>query len=662
MKNKNRPLLLLAAALCFLPCARAAKPDVPSWLAEAMTRQGPSARGASKLVLHDEVVHVISPNGRDNSTVTYAARILNRNGLDSARFVIHYDSSVERISKFRAWLVQPDGQQKTYSIKDAIDTSISSAIYTEHRHIALSLVADATEGCVYAFEYSKEDRGIFGQDTWGFHSTRPVSLSRLTYKLPKGWSIKGTMLNHAPVEPVIDAGTNTYTWEMRDLAPVRFEEMGPTLSRIMPRLNIDLYPPPDMPKPPIVSFSSWADVSSYNTKLQVAPGTPDTSVETKARELIAGAGPGLWERIDALARCAQSINYISIQMNIGRGGGYTPRLARDVLKTGYGDCKDKTALLRALLTSAGFESYPVLVYSGDRYRVTPKWPTPRQFNHVITAVKIDDVSVSSPAIVEHPKFGRLLFFDPTDAMTPLGDLFERNQGALGLVLAGEDGELVQLPVMPASANHTQRDIAVRMDHFGSVAVRINEHMTGQAAAQARARYRLSRTKYPDFIRNWISQTVRLAKISKAEAVDLQEKGAFDSEIEFVAPGYASMMRDKLLVFKPAFVSRRDFSPPDQTKRKYPVIIQPRSFAESVDIAIPADFDVDEMPRAVETAESFGRYSMTCEFDAETRQVRYRRSLTMDAAEIPAKNYSRVRAFFETIRKTEQAPVVLSRKS
>jgi transglutaminase-like putative cysteine protease len=47
-----------------------------------------------------------------------------------------------------------------------------------------------------------------------------------------------------------------------------------------------------------------------------------------------------------------------------------------VLARNYGDCKDKAALMRALLKAAGIDSYAVIIYSGDRHFVRPEWPGP----------------------------------------------------------------------------------------------------------------------------------------------------------------------------------------------------------------------------------------------------------------------------------------------
>jgi hypothetical protein len=42
-----------------------------------------------------------------------------------------------------------------------------------------------------------------------------------------------------------------------------------------------------------------------------------------------------------------------------------------------------------------------------------------QFNHCITAIKVDD-SAQGPAVIEHPDLGRLVIFDGTDAYTRSG--------------------------------------------------------------------------------------------------------------------------------------------------------------------------------------------------------------------------------------------------
>lgn len=651
----------LIAVFAFPPVSHAAKLRLPAWLAEASLRQVPLEKDTAAVVLHDEQICTVSSSGRMTTKTRRAVRIVTRDGRPAARALILYDSSTDKVTEFKAWLVQPDGEGKTYSKSDTIDIAVSrGAVYAESRVVSLLADDEVYDGCVFACEYTVEDKGIFGQVFWYFQSEHPVALSRVTYIIPKGWSAVTSMINHAPLQPVIKG--NTHTWEMRDLPAIKDEPLSPSLSRMAPRMNIDLAPPADMKKPPRISHPDWRAVSMYMTGLHAKPCMPDATVATKTRELLATAGSDLWSRIDALARHAQNINYVQIAMNVGRGGGYTPRNAPEVLRTGYGDCKDKTALLCAMLKVAGIESYSVLAYSGDRYYVAGAWPTPMQFNHAITAIKIDDPSVSSPMIVEHPTLGRLLFFDPTDIYTPLGDLDYNQQGSLVLVIAGENGELVRLPFTSPMANHLDRTVTARITEAGAIGGRIVEQYTGQAAARSRAIYRLPKVKFDEVIRKWISLTMRAAKIEKLEVNDEQQQGRFGMTVDFGAPAYGQSMRGKLLIFKPAIVSRRDFVPLTQPERNYPVVLEPRSYNELSDIYIPQGFQIDELPPPVETETPFGSYKAVCTYDAGTHHVKYQRTLVMNAAEIPASDYAKVREFFETIRKAEQTPVVLSRVS
>jgi transglutaminase-like putative cysteine protease len=79
---------------------------------------------------------------------------------------------------------------------------------------------------------------------------------------------------------------------------------------------------------------------------------------------------------------ATKIRYVGISFGLGR---LQPHTAARVLHNAYGDCKDQTALLSALLKAAGFRAYSVLTTPGAGVAV-PGVPEFEQFNHEFTAV------------------------------------------------------------------------------------------------------------------------------------------------------------------------------------------------------------------------------------------------------------------------------------
>jgi len=330
-----------------------------------------------------------------------------------------------------------------------------------------------------------------------------------------------------------------------------------------------------------------------------------------------------------------------------------------VFSKNYGDCKDKANLMRALLKSLGIESHPVIIYSGDPNYVRQEWPSPHQFNHAIIAVKVSD-QTDAPTVIKHPALGRLLIFDPTDDDTPVGDLPGHEQGSYALIVAGEAGDLVKMPVTPPEANRLERTVEAELGADGALAATVRERSFGQAAVKERRLFkRAARPQYAKNIERWITQTAPSANVLKSEPNDDAREGKFALDVEFKSPNYAQLMRGKLMVFKPAIVSRRSSVFLTEAKRKHPVVLDSEAYDETVRIKLPEGFDVDEMPDAVEVNQPFGNYAAKCE--VKDGHLIFRRSLSLRAGTIPVEQYTSVRSFFERIRAVEQTPVVLVKK-
>jgi uncharacterized protein YcnI len=119
------------------------------------------------------------------------------------------------------------------------------------------------------------------------------------------------------------------------------------------------------------------------------------------------------------------------------------------------------------------------------------------------------------------------------------------------------------------------------------------------------------------------------------------------------------MQGRLLVFKPAIVSRRESLHLTTATRRHPVVIDPAAYTETVRVKLPEGFEVDEMPDPVKLDAPFGSYRTT--YEVKDGQLHFTRSLVQRAATVPPAQYAEVRSFFERIRAAEQAPVVLAKK-
>jgi hypothetical protein len=114
------------------------------------------------------------------------------------------------------------------------------------------------------------------------------------------------------------------------------------------------------------------------------------------------------------------------------------------------------------------------------------------------------------------------------------------------------------------------------------------------------------------IERWISAGATAAKINKVEPRDDRDSGRFNLDVDFTAPSYGQVMQQRLMIFKPAIVSRRDALALTDLKRKQPVVLTANAYSETLHLQLPAGFAVDELPDPVKLDTSFGSYAINYE--------------------------------------------------
>lgn len=635
--------------------SRAAE-EAPAWLRQASALSAPAyGKDTHAVTLLNEERRVIEEDGRVTVTTNYAVRILAREGRKQAVARVVFNADSEKVKDLNAWLIRPDGTVKTYGKKQMLEVALAqNDVYNEAKLRVLAADDDADVGAVFGYESVTEERSVFTQFRWYFQQEIPVLASRFSVTLPPNWRAESVTFNHGKLEPTLNG--STYVWELKNLPRIEDEPASPELSNLVPRLAVSIYPPTGKAST-LRTFNSWKDVSRYLSELSDPQASFNEAIAAKARELTANAKTE-YERIQALGRYAQAINYISVQIGTGRGGGYRPHSALDVFNKNYGDCKDKANLMRAMLKALNIEAYPVVIYSGDSTYVREQWPSPHQFNHCIIGVKVSDAT-DAPTVIKHPTLGRLLIFDPTDDHTPVGDLPDHEQGSWALIVAGEAGELLRMPVTPPDANKLERTIDATLTDEGALSAAVKEVSVGQAAVDERRVFRgAARPDYVKRIERWITRGAPAAAVEKVEPVDDDRAGRFTLDVAFKAP-YAKVMAGKMIVFKPAIISRRERHFLTEEKRHYPVVLEADAFSETVRIKLPAGFEADELPDAVELNQPFGNYAMNCQ--VKDGELLFKRTLILRASTIPVEQYPAVRSFFARVLGAEQAPVVLAKK-
>ncbi|MEW6128662.1 MAG: DUF3857 and transglutaminase domain-containing protein [Acidobacteriota bacterium] len=649
--------LLAGCALLWLMSLNAFADDAPGWLRQAASVTTPAyGKNVAAVVLLNERSIKVEEDGKMTTVERYAVKILTSDGSQEARGAAVYMTDTGKVKDIRAWVIHPSGEVKKLGKDETLDLAIAqNDVYNEARIKAISATGEVEPGAIFGYEYTAEERSVFTQFDWNFQEDLPTLVSRFSLSLPVGWHAESVMFNHPKLDPMT-TGTN-YTWELKNLGHIEDEPAAPSPVNLAPRLAVSYFPAEGKAMLGR-SFTSWADVSDWLTNLSIGQDAVSEPLAAKAKQLTANAKTE-YEKIQLIGRFVQSVNYISIQTGLGRGGGYRPHAASDVFAKAYGDCKDKANLMKAMLKAIGINSFLVSIYSGDPTYVREEWPSPQQFNHCIIAVNLTEAT-NAPTVIEHAKLGKLLIFDPTDDNTPVGDLPDHEQNSFALIIAGADGALMRMPITPPEANKMERTIDVELGAGGEITAKLREESIGQASVDERRRFRgLSRPDYLKMIEKWIVRGVSGASVKKAEPTDSPADGKFLLDVEFASPHYGQLMQGKLLIFKPAVVSRRESIFLTESSRKHPVLLNSEAYTETVRVKLPEGFAVDELPDAVKMETAFGIYYTS--YEVKDGTLHFTRKMILRGAIIPPGEYARVKEFFARMRAAEQAPVVLARK-
>ncbi len=630
----------------------------PEWLRAAASLPVPdSLRGDEAVVLLREQAVQVGEDGSVRIVERRAVRVGTAAGKQAAAARVVYRTDTGRVLRLQAWLIRPSGAVESYVRNRIVDVALlNDDVYNEVR-VQNILAGDAAEpGSVFGYEAESEDRTVFTQFEWYAQDRMATLRSGFSVAVPAGWAMEHRTFNRPPLEPTVS--DRSWRWQVENLPRLEDEPGAPPATALVARVAAHWRPSTEAAGEKalqLTDFVSWADVAGWLADLSAAPSEPTGSVSARARQLVASARSEL-DSIRAIGRFVQRVRYASISMGTGRGGGYRPHDADDVLAKSYGDCKDKASLMRAMLRSVGIPAWLVVVSAGDPDYVRPEWPSPHQFDHCIVGVGTR-TGAGLSACVRDPVFDTLLIFDPTDPNTVLGDLPSGEQGGLALVVSHDTRELLRLPAFGPAENRLERRASVALAPDGRASGSVRESSIGQAAAAERRLTGRSAADYREIIESWMAQGVGGPVTATVSMADDSASGRFVLDVGFEAPRFAQRLPGGVLAFRPAMVSRSRFALADGKPRRLPIELKASAFRESVIVALPAGFVAEELPAPVSLESSFGRYSSS--YVARAGEVLGVRSLEVLRSRVPAERCHEVRAFFDRVRAAENAAVLVT---
>jgi len=652
-------LALVPGAHAAAPWGSKNAPPVPDWVVATAAIPTPSmAASAPAVTLLEDVLITVDPGGQAVERHREVIRILKPQGREYGDVGVDYDSDRKLLS-FHAWSIGPDGHQ--YSVKDEEmrDHGFDGygMLYVDERAREVT-PPGADPGAVVAYEYTRQLRPYMSETSWDFQGSIPVLRSVFEADLAPGWKYEPVWCRHAPLDGQ-EVAPGHYRWELTNIERIdrRDQPLAPSAPALAGRMILH-YSAADLPH----GDALWARIGDWYETL-AAPSTEShagpsaTGVVAAAREL-ASPDADLTTKLQSVAAfMQQKIRYVGIEIGIG---GWRPHSAEDVYKNRYGDCKDKATLLISMLDALGVRATWVLV---DTHRgfVDPGAPS-IDGNHAIAAIELPD-GYSNPqmqAIVTAKNGHRYLIFDPTNEYVPIGSLPEYLQGGYGTLVLGTGSQVIPLPVLTPAQTVFDRTAKFTLSEDGKLEGKVVESSLGAPFWGDREELTMkSEKEQRESLEEKLHRDLAAFTLGDESAENVRKLDQpLTLTYALTAAQYAKPAGNLLLV-RPRVVGT--VAEPFETKpRHYPVNFDSEgTWRETVEIALPKGFVVDDLPEPTTLDTSFASYKST--FEQKSGELEYTREYVLKAMSLPADRYSELQSFEQSVLADEQKSAVLKRQ-
>ena len=503
------------ASICTVITVDAAHGQKPAWPLAGPAFQASAAdvqRAAAQIapekfmeatVLFERDSYRIDAEGRVTYSHSVIFRIETQAGVDdwaetSARYAPWY----QNLPTLQARVILPDGRVSQLDPKTVIDGPASEDdddVYTDER-IRKAPLPSLAIGAIVEEETVTEDRKSYfaGGGVYRDYASRSVPIVRSELLIEAPSSIKlQYRVHHLDTVKVSDS-------EQGSVRHLQFVQ-----GYLPARADSDIKLATHDGLNPMIEFStgeSWAAVANAYRQL----AEEHINLDQVKSILPARQAATRLEQIKSLvARLHKEVRYTGIEF--GRAS-LQPAQAVDVIKHHYGDCKDKAAVLVAMLRAVNIPANLALLDSGPGNDVTVELPGMNEFDHAIVYVPGDE------------KGAQALWIDATAEYTQVGWLPRMDQGRKALIISEGTASLTTTPEFKPEEDHLTEVREVEMASNGSAQITETSYTEGSVDADYRSDFgeadtREKRKSLEDYSRSQYLAKA-LSRVERGDGKDL----------------------------------------------------------------------------------------------------------------------------------------------
>jgi hypothetical protein len=365
------------------------------------------------------------------------------------------------------------------------------------------------------------------------------------------------------------------------------------------------------------------------------------SEKTKLKlDNIISANDSKLDKIKKIYKYVQdNTRYVSVQVGVG---GWKPMEVSDVEKYGYGDCKALSNFTRSLLKAYGIDSYFTVIYGGDK----------KKFDEEIISMQ------GNHAILSVPNEDNYIFLECTSQTNPFSYLSDFTSNRNALIIKPTGSEIVKTSEYKTENNTQFTTSKVTVLENGSItgnAEIISKNIQYKNVSHLETK---SLKEQMDYYKNHFDHLNNF-EISNLKLNNDREHFSFAETFSFKAENYYEKSLNSI-IFPLNVLNRFTTIPSKYRNKKFSFEIEYGfTDADEIEITLPANFSITQLPEKISLKDKFGEYTASVTF--EKNKLIYKRKLIINEGIYAKEDYETYRKFYEQISKSDNIKIIIDQK-
>lgn len=569
----------------------------------------------------------------------YAVTILDEKGLNYSKLLESYNKNIQ-INDIDAILLDATGKEiRSLRNRDVLDYSSYGSSFEFNSDQRYKIFDFQQKVYPYTIIFNVEEtiKTLFFLPDWNIRNTTSTSVQSAYFELdflsdsPVRFKEYQLPANAVKTQKKED-NHEIITWSIVDLYALKDQPYSQVGNFSTP--NIQLSPTKFQLFEHDGEISSWKDFGLFIYQLNVDRDKLPDDKGQLVKSMIANESTTYGKIQKLYSYMQQSTRYVADEYGIA---GWQTFEAKDVCRTGYGDCKGLVNYMKALLKAADIKAYTTLVFAGeeDYFKLDRDFPA-NNFNHVILCV---------------PQATDTIWIECTSQDLPAGYLGNFTQDRDALITTENGGILTHTPAYNHTNNYAIRKATLhfKLENGNSQTVLVDNQYFGPFQDEMS---HAVKTKSEKDIRNIVNEkfnfpTYSVKNYKYQNEVNEQHIPYLIENAEIESSSIINSTQKRTFI-NLAWMKNPMTDLFQTDARTLPIVIN-QSFAvtDTIIVELPRGMEVESMPSEKHIKQPFAEYDLN--FEIKGQNMIMIRKFVQNAGVFDMKLYSDYQNMYKDIQ-------------